>query len=344
VSLLVSTLFTFDAMDAMMDELFELANRQQVTPGLARARGVGATEAALALPGVMAAEGAFGVPARISHGSNDRLIMLEARPDRSELVRVMDTSGRPVSLPPEGVAPSEGIAREMGIGPGELLTVELLVPPRETHAIPVTAVIRQSLGQQICMVEAALFALMRTAPQVNRINLPVDPQALPELHAQVKATPALAGITIRSDLRAKFDETLQQNLTMTTIIHAALGMPMTAGVVCNAARIQLAERAHELASLRVLGFSRGEVAFVLVGEIMLLSAVGVPPGWLAGYGFAARVAQGFPTGMVTVPLVIAPPTCAMAGRIAFGSALGAALAVRRRLDGIDIVSALKARE
>ena len=76
------------------------------------------------------------------------------------------------------------------------------------------------------------------------------------------------------------------------------------GVVYNAARIQLSERAHELASLRVLGFTRAEVGYVLVGETMLLALLAVPVGWLAGYGFAALVAQGFSTDMVRIPLVI----------------------------------------
>ncbi len=344
VAMLVSTLFTFDAMQAMIDEVFSLGNRQQVTLALARPGGLGAVEEALALPGVLAAEGAFGVPVRISHGSHGRLIALEARPEASALVRVIDAGGRPASLPPDGVVLSEGIARDLGVRPGDRLTVELLAPPREVHDLPVTAVIRQSLGQQIYMAEQALFALMRRPPQVNRLNLLVDPLELPALHAQVKATPGLAGITVWSDVRAKFDATLEQNLSMMTVIYAALGILMTAGVVYNAARIQLAERAHELASLRVLGFSRGEVAYVLVGEIMLLAVAAIPLGWLLGRAVAGVVARGFSTEMVTIPLVILPPTYATAGLIALGAALGAALAVRRRLDAIDIVSALKARE
>lgn len=344
VSMLVASLFAFDAMAAMVEEVFVLSNRQQITLSLAASRPRAAVEEALSLPGVLAAEGAYGVPVRIAHGSRGRLIALEARPGTGRFVRVLDVSGRPVALPPEGVVLTEGIAADLGVRTGDRIEVQFLVPPRESHTMPVTGVIRQSLGQQIFMAEDALFALMRIAPQVNRLNLLVDPAALPALHAQVKATPALGGISIWADLRAQFDATLEENLTMMIVIYITLGGLITLGVVYNAARIQLSERSHELASLRVLGFSRGEVGFVLVGEMMLLAILAIPAGWLMGFGFASLVTAGFSTEMVTIPLVIRPPTWATAALVAFLAALAAALIVRRRLDGIDIAMALKARE
>lgn len=344
VALLVSTLFMFDAVEAMMEEVFVLGNRQHVTLALASDRSAAAVEAARALPGVLAVEGAYAIPVRISHGSRSRLILLETRPEGNRLSRLLDNAGHPVRLPPEGVALSAGLAAEMGVAPGDLLTVELLVPPREVHALPVSAVIRQSLGQQIHMSEAALFALLRSAPRVNQLNLLVDPLALPALHAQVKATPALGGITIWADVRAGFDTTMRENMRIQTVIYALLGILMSAGVIYNAARIQLAERAHDLASLRVLGFTRGEVAFVLMGEMLLLALAAVPLGWLMGSAIAAGVTAGLSTEVVTIPLVISRQTYAAAALIALGAAVGAALIVRRRLDRIDILSALKARE
>ncbi|MCL4189443.1 MAG: ABC transporter permease [Rhodobacteraceae bacterium] len=344
VSMLVASLFSFDAMDAMVEEVFVLGNRQQITLALAQSRPRAAVEEALALPGVLAVEGAWGAPVRIARGTRSRLIAIEARPETGSFVRVLDVAGRPVALPPAGVVLTEGIAAELDVGPGELIEVAFLVPPRETHALPVTGIIRQSLGQQIYMAEDALFALLRIAPQVNRLNLLVDPAALPTLHAQVKVTPALGGISIWGELRAQFDATLEENLTMMLLIYVTLGGLITLGVVYNAARIQLAERSHELASLRVLGFSRGEVGFVLVGEMMLLATAAIPLGWLIGIGFASMVVAGFSTEMVTIPLVILPHTYATAALVAFLAALAAALMVRRRLDSTDIAMALKARE
>jgi putative ABC transport system permease protein len=42
---------------------------------------------------------------------------------------------------------------------------------------------------------------------------------------------------------------------------------LAVGVTYNAARIALSERGRELATLRVLGFTRAEISYLLLGEI-----------------------------------------------------------------------------
>lgn len=344
VSVLVASFFTFDAMDLMVDEMFYQANRQHVTLMLAGPRGASAVQDAANLPGVLTAEGAFAVPVRLHSGHLSRLTSLQARAPETTLSRLLDQDGQAVALPENGLVMPQGLAAQLGVAPGDRLLVELLIPPRETWDIAVAATIRQTIGQDVHMSAPALFALMRQAPQVNQLHLLVDEVALRALHDSVKTTPAVAGLVLWSDVRRQFEETIRENIWVSATIYSVLGMLITIGVVYNAARIQLSERAHELASLRVLGFTRGEVGFVLVGELMLLSILAVPLGWLAGYGFAALVAAGFSTDVVTLPLVVARRTYALAALIVLATALGAALVVRRRLDRIDIVSALKARE
>jgi len=128
------------------------------------------------------------------------------------------------------------------------------------------------------------------------------------------------------------------------VIYTALGVLITFGVVYNAARIQLSERAHELASLRVLGFSRGEVGFVLIGEAMLLAVLAVPLGWLLGYGFAVGMMRAMASELIDIPAVVARPTFVYAGAVVLAAALGSVLVVRRRLDRVEIASALKQRD
>ena len=52
-----------------------------------------------------------------------------------------------------------------------------------------------------------------------------------------------------------------------TFISTLLGGSIAFGVIYNNMRIALSERNRELASLRVLGFHRGEVAYILLGEL-----------------------------------------------------------------------------
>ncbi|WP_040671712.1 ABC transporter permease [Rhodobacter ferrooxidans] len=344
VSVLVASFFILDVMAVLMTDIFEHTNRQQATLMLSRAQGEEAVLAAAALPGVRRAEGAFVLPVRVGHGTVSRLLALQARAADTQLTRILDTQGRPFDLPQRGLAIPESLADVLGVRPGDTVTVELLAPPRETWVVPVTALVRQSMGQDVHMAAPALFALMRSPPQVNAIHLMIAPEALPGLRAAVKTTPAIGGMVEWTDIRRQFDVTMNENLVRMVVIYTALGMLITVGVVYNAARIQLAERAHELASLRVLGFTRREVGYVLVGELMLLSVLAVPVGWALGYGFAALMVAAFSSEMVSMPLVISRATYAYATLVVLGTALAAALLVRRRLDHTDLVSALKQRE
>ncbi len=344
VSVLIASFFTFDAMDLMVDEMFYRSNRQHVTLMLAGPRTAAAVQDASALPGVLVSEGAFAVPVRLHAGHMTRLTALQARAPEAQLARLLDDAGNVVALPENGLVLPRGLADDLGVSPGDIVRIELLVPPRETWEIPVAAVIRQTIGQDVHMAAPALFRLMRQAPQVNHLHLLIDTEALPALHQQVKTTPAIAGLVLWTEVRTNFEATVNETILTSTLIYSVLGMLITIGVIYNAARIQLSERAHELASLRVLGFTRAEVGYVLVGELMLLTVLAVPIGWLAGYGFAALIARGFSTDIVSLPLVVERGTYALATLIVLLTALTAALLVRRRLDRVDIVSALKAKE
>ncbi|WP_102224913.1 ABC transporter permease [Acidimangrovimonas sediminis] len=344
ISVLVACFFTFDSIAAVIDEAFTRTNRQNVTLQLTHDAPTSVIEAAAHLPGVMRVEGAYSLPVRLIHGPQSELTSVEARGADDMLTRVLDASGGAAPLPPEGIVLPESLAAKLDVRAGDSLRMALLVPPRETLEIRVSALMRQSLGETAHLSAPALFRLMRVAPQVNRLNLLVDTPALPALYAAVKDAPAIEGAQFWADIRQKFDETLNRNLTTSVTVYAILGILITVGVIYNAARIQLSERSYELASLRVLGFTRAEVGYVLVGELMLLTLLAIPPGLLGGYAFSALVAQGFTTDIVRIPLVISRRTYALAALIAVAAALAAALMVRRRLDRVSLATALKKRD
>lgn len=344
VAVLVGSFFFFDAVEVMKDEMFSLSNRQQMTLNLSREQTLAALDNARSLPGVLAVEGGYAVPVRLSNGGRESLQSLQARANGTELVRVLDRNREPVVMPSRGIVLPELLARDLGARAGDLIAVEFFTGHRETHVLPVASVVQQTLGEAAYMSEGALHALLRQAPRVNQINLLIDEAELPALYAQIKETPGVSGVALWSEVRRQFDEQLDENLFTSVLIYATLGVLITVGVVYNAARIQLAERSYELASLRVLGFSRAEVSYVLVGEIMLLTVIGLPLGWLAGYGFAALSAQGLSSEIVNIPLVVSKSTYGWATLLVFVSALVSVLVVRRRLDRVDLASALKQKE
>lgn len=344
VAVLVASFVTFDIIDVVMEDIFDKTNRQDATLLLRHAVGERAELDALSLPGVVLAEGVYAAPIRISHGPAAKLVSLMARDPDARLSRVLDGEGNVVPLPDSGITLPEALADDLGLRLGEPARIEMLAPPRAPWDVTVTGIIRQSMGQDVQISRAAFFRLMNEAPQVNMLHLAIDTDVLPALQAQIKQTPAAAGFTLWADVRGAMEATMKESLITMTVIFSSLGMLITIGVVYNAARIQLAERAHELASLRVLGFRRSEVGYVLVAEQMLLTAIAVPLGWAAGYGFARLMTQGFSSDIISLPLVISRGTYAQSALTVLATALVSVLLVRRRLDRIDIVTALKQKE
>ena len=344
VGVLVMSYFMFDAVERLVESVFEQANRQQVTLALASPQPESAVRDALTLPGVRIAEGAYAMPVRLVNGHRHRLSALQGHFEGAELARLVDDAGRVADLPPEGMVLPEMLARALDIRAGEMLRVEMLAPPREVLDLPVAAVINQGLGQEAHMAAPALFAAMRTAPQVNMIHLTVDADRMDDLNAAIKQTPAVAGLSDWAEVRRQFDATLSENLLTMVAIYTLIGVLIAIGVVYNAARIQLSERSYELASLRVLGFSRGEVGFVLVGEMMLLTLAAIPIGWVLGYWLSVGLVGAMSTDLFQIPFHITRRTFALAALAVFVAALGSVMMVRRRLDRVDLATALKARE
>ena len=344
VGVLVSSYFLFDAIDLVRERVFEQSNRQQVTLALATPAPAAAVGDAFALPGVMAAEGAFAVPVRLVNGHRSRLTALQGHFEGAELARVIDDISGPVDLPAHGVVLPAPVADALGAVPGDMLRVELLVPPREVLDLPLAAVIRQGLGGEAHIAAPALFEAMRVAPQVNQIHLRVDPDAMAALQARIKALPAVAGLSDWDEVARQFDASISESMLTMVAIYTLVGVMIAVGVVYNAARIQVSERSHELATLRVLGFSRAEVGYVLVGEMMLLTLVAVPVGWALGYWFALGMVEAISTDVVQLPFTISRRTFAMAAVAVVLASLASVLLVRRRLDRVELAMALKARD
>ncbi len=344
VGVLVMSYFMFDAVEQLAYSIFQQANRQQVTLVLANARSDEAVQDALSLPGVLRAEGAYATPVRAVNGHLNRLTSLQGHFPGATLSRLVNDSGQVVEPGTSGLILPEMMARALDIQVGEELRLEMLAAPRAVVNLPVNEIIAQGMGQEVHVSAAALFAAMDSAPQVNMIHLAVDSDHIKSLNAAIKATPAIASLTDWADVRRQFDATLSENLLTMVAIYTLIGVLIAIGVVYNAARIQLSERSYELASLRVLGFSRGEVGFVLVGEMMLLTLVAIPFGWILGYGLALGLVNAMSTDLIQIPFHITRRTFALAALAVFLAALGSVLLVRRRLDRVDLATALKARE
>ena len=176
------------------------------------------------------------------------------------------------------------------------------------------------------------------------VNLSVDAARLPDLRAALKEVPALASVVMLTEVQESFSKTIDENISRSTVVFFVIAILITAGVAYNGARIQLSERARELASLRILGFSRAEVSSILLGETAVLALLAQPVGWGIGAFVAWSMTSGFESDLYRIPLVLTPANFARASLVALAAVAVTALFVRRRLDRADLVAVLKTRE
>jgi putative ABC transport system permease protein len=344
VALLVVALFSTDSIDFMIDVLFFRSDRQDASLTFASERPTSVLDASRHLPGVMRAEPFRATSVMVRNGPYERRLSITGRPATTDLSRVLDLELQPVRLPETGLALSERVAALLGARRGDILEVEFLDGDQRRVDVPVTEVIQSYLGLMVFMDIDALNRLAGLGPRISGVHLALDEARLVDLYEAVKKTPAISGIALRTKSLERFKETMRQNVIFMTTVYVTLSVISAFGVVYNSARIQLSERARELAILRVLGFTRAEVSRVLLTELGLIVAAAQPLGWVLGYLFALAVISGFQSDLFRVPLVVSQATFVSASLIVIAAAGVSALVVRRRIDRLDLVRVLKTRE
>ncbi|NRG17525.1 FtsX-like permease family protein [Rhizobiales bacterium] len=344
VALLVTALFSYDSIDFMIDAIFFRADRQDATLTFNNEQGPSALQSVAALPGVLKAEGFRTTPVMLRNGHRERRAAITGLPDSPDLSRILDLDLNPVPPVPVGLLLSERVADILHVRVGDMLEVELQEKDDRVVELPVTGVIQSYVGLSVFMSLEALNRVMMDGERISGARVLIDNNRLDELYAQIKATPELGSIALQGVSRKLFRETVEENITIMTTLYVALAVIITFGVIYNSARIQLSERARELASLRVFGFTRAEVSGVLLIELGVIVFVAQPLGWGLGYGFSWSVVQGFESDLFRIPLIVSSETFAVSSLVVLGAAVISALIVRRRVDRLDLVRVLKTRE
>jgi len=343
-AILIASLFLTGTMEELINVTYFMSDRQDATLSFVEKRPVKVVEEVLQLPGVLAAEPYREVPVRIRSGTVERRVMISGRPRNADLSRVIDINLHPVVLPESGLAISSWLAQLLGAHVGDFVEVDLLEGQRRTVSLPVTALVEDYFGIHGMMDSEALARLMREAPAVNSVNVSFDANERERFYDAIKRLPTVSATALQRLSLANFREVMAVVVTAMANIYTGLAVVIAFGVVYNSARISLSERARELASLRVLGFSRGEVLRILFLELALLTLLAQPPGWALGYGLAWTLKTQMAADVMRAPLVVNHSTYALASAVVLAAAVFSALVVRRRVDQLDLVAVLKTRD
>ncbi len=343
-ALLVTALFSGDSIEYMVDTVFFKTERQDATLVFGRDRSVSALSEVRAMPGVLRAEPFRSASVILRNGHRERRLAISSAPTDADLARILDTGLNPVEPAEAGMLVTERVASILHLAIGDKIEVELTEMNHRIERVAVTGIVQSLVGLGVYMKPEALDRLMADGPKITGARVSIDAMKLRGLFQSVKETPAVASIAIQSISRRKFRETIEQNISIMMSVYIALSVIIAFGVIYNSARIQLSERAHELASLRVLGFTNGEVFSVLLIELAAIVAMAQPLGWLLGVAFAWWVTQGFASDLFRVPFIIETSTFAIASLVVLASASLSALIIRWRVQRLDLVRVLKTRE
>jgi putative ABC transport system permease protein len=343
-AILVVGRYSFDAMNHIMWFQFGIIQREDVTVPFYLPRGADAVHSLERMPGVLSVEPFRTVPVRLVHGHRSRRTGLMGIQPDATLRRLIDADGNRVALPPEGLIMSTKLAEILGAKPGDEITVEVLEESRPTERVPLMGTFDDLIGVAVYMDIRTLNRLLREGHTVTGAYLSVDPLLAPQLYADLKRTPAVAGVSIREAMLQSFKDTIAQSLAISNFAMIFFASVIAMGVVYNGARIALSERGRELASLRVLGFTRREVGLMLVGEQAILTAVAIPVGFVIGYGLCILISKAYDTELFRFPVVLTSTTFGFAFVVIFAAAVVSSLLVLRRIATLDLVGVLKTRE
>lgn len=344
LGVLGAVLSIYDAVDYIAELQFGHTYREDVAVHFDVPHSASAIHSLAALPGVLRAEPIRYASARIRNGQHQRRVMLLGLQPENELRRIVDAEYRVHSPPPEGVLMSRMLADLLHVQPGGTVRIEITEGQRPVRDVIVAGLVDELIGVEVYMDAAALHHLLGEGPTITGAHLRVDPLQRDDLYAELKQMPGVAAVTSRDVLREGFAETIEKSFSIVLTMTLGLGALLVLAIVYNQARIALSERGRDLASLRVLGFTRREVARMLVGEQAVLVTAALPLGVLVGWTLVLLMMQRFATELFRLPVVMRADTYLIAIGVVIAAAALSALLVRRRLDRIDLISVLKTRE
>lgn len=336
--------FQEGAIDHMVEVQYSLSQREDLIANYTEPTSLRSLYSLRSLQGVEHVEGFRNVPAKLQFEHRSYRTSVQGIQPDGKLKRLLDTELNRIELPADGVILTDYLAELLHIKAGDMLTIEVLEGHRPTVQVPVVGTAKEYLGVNAYMQRAALNRLLKEGAAISGALLKVDEHYQREIYAELKDMPRIAGVVEQRSAITAFYDTMAETILFFTFITTLLGASISFGVVYNSMRIALSERNRELASLRVLGFERSEVAYILLGELGLLTLLAIPLGLLIGYGLCAYLAFRFDSDLYRIPLVLGMKVYAFAAMVVIVSAIISAIMIWRNLAHLDMVAVLKSKE
>ncbi|MBS0206221.1 MAG: ABC transporter permease [Planctomycetes bacterium] len=345
VAVLILGSFMLDGLNYVMESEFNVAQRQDMTLTFVEPSQGRVLSEVAHLPGVISAEPFRSVPVRLRSEHHSRRLGLMGLRTNGRLFRIANVHRQSQSVPETGLILSSQLARVLSVRPGETVTIEVLEGRRPVQSMRVAGLVEDFQGEAAYASIDAVHRLMQEGDAVSGAFLAADTRQTAELYRELKRTPRLIGASLKGSALIALRETIISSILLMRTFNIGFACIIACGVVYNSARITLAERTRELATMRVIGFTRGEIGRILLGELAILTLLAIPLGLGIGHVMADFVIRAaYDTELFRIPLVIARSTDALAALVTLLAAVCTGLIVSHRLARLDLVAVLKTRE
>lgn len=343
LSLLLGTQFLFDSLDGVIDQAYFNTQRSTHTVAFQEPRGMEAIQDLRRRPGVIAAEPVRNVAVRLRANGREEMTRLVGVDPDATLLRPLNAAQEPVAMP-GGLVLSEALAGRLGVTPGDQVWAEVIDGSAPKIELPVGSLARDYSGFSAYMPRRALNRLMGEGDVADTANLMIAADAGPAFYQALEGTPFVIGASSRDETVRAWRQAMAEAFRVNISFYVGFAGAIAFGVAYNIVRITLSERARDLATLHVLGFSHADCAYVLGGELMIMALAATPIGLLGGRALAFGLVAAYSRDEVRLPALISAQSHAIALAVYIGAVIVAAVIVLRRLWTLDLVAVLKTRE
>ena len=344
MALSVAMIGIMSGFDKMIDLSFNVIDRSDVTVSFNEVLSEKAIFDLKNIRGVIEVEPVHIVPVIFRNGLFNYRGSINGIVDSPRLNRAVNEDFSTIQMRKGGIILSQALANKLSVQAGDILTVEVREGSRSVLQIPVTGIAKTELGAPAYMDLQDLNRILNAPHTVSAIYLRIDMAQSAAIYRILKKMPTVAGVSLKSDARAALQKQMDTGAGAMRYIMAAIAAIITFGIVYNAARIAYAERARDLASLRVIGFTHGETAFVLLGELAIVTLLALPIGAVMGYFLSFAVAKGFSTDLYQISPTVSTESYGVAIIAVLFAAIASGWLVQRDIKNAKIITALKTRE
>lgn len=344
MSLSLAMLIIYEGFDEAIERTFNVIDRSDAFVTFAAPTSTKAIFEMQRIAGVTRVEPIRAVPVILRNGRRDYAGVITGLAQEAQLFRALDADTQAIALPSQGVVLSVLLATILNLRVGEDITIDIRQGSQPVVTTRVAGITESLMGSPAFMDIDALNRLLDEPNRLSGAYMSINDGAQKKVYAALKNMPVVAGVSLRTEAQAAFQELMDQGAGSARFIMGFMAFAITFGIIYNAARVAKDERTRDLASLRVMGFHEGETAFVLLGELAVVTLVALPVGVFMGNALSYLIAAGFSTDLYQIPVVFAPKATGTAIAIVVGAALTSGWLVKRDIDRTDIISALKTRE